>query len=55
MVSEASPTAEPTEAAAKPREEDVEAIDRLRELHQKIRTELARVIIGQDDVIEINY
>jgi MoxR-like ATPase len=52
MVSEASPTAEPTEAAAKPREEDVEAIDRLRELHQKIRTELARVIIGQDDVID---
>ncbi|MFO7871818.1 MAG: AAA family ATPase [Kiritimatiellia bacterium] len=35
-----------------PREEDVEAIDRLRSSFEAIRAELARVIIGQDDVIE---
>ena len=31
---------------------DVGAIDRLRELHGKLKKELARVIIGQNDVIE---
>ncbi len=31
---------------------DVGAIDRLRELYARLRKELARVIIGQDDVVE---
>jgi MoxR-like ATPase len=31
---------------------DVEAIDQLRTLYEKIRQEVAKVIIGQDDVIE---
>jgi MoxR-like ATPase len=35
-----------------PVEADVAQIDRLRSLHQQLRTELARVIIGQDTVIE---
>jgi len=35
-----------------PKEEDVAAIDRLRNLYDGIRTELAKVIIGQDEVIE---
>jgi MoxR-like ATPase len=35
-----------------PVEADVAQIDRLRALHQQLRTELARVIIGQDKVIE---
>jgi MoxR-like ATPase len=34
------------------READVEAIDELRELNGRIRKELARIIIGQDKVIE---
>jgi len=34
------------------KEADVAAIDRLRALYDDIRTELAKVIIGQDDVIE---
>jgi MoxR-like ATPase len=34
------------------KEADVEAIDRLRALYDDIRAELAKVIIGQDDVIE---
>jgi MoxR-like ATPase len=32
--------------------DDVAAIDELRELYQRLRTELAKVIIGQDEVIE---
>src|SRR5438309_81653 len=32
--------------------DDVQAIDRLRELYARLRTELARVIVGQDEVIE---
>jgi len=39
----------PTDAAS---EADVQAIDELRELNGRIRAELARVIIGQDKVIE---
>ena len=35
-----------------PVEADVAQIERLRALHQQLRTELARVIIGQDTVIE---
>jgi len=31
---------------------DVQAIDQLRELYARLRKELARVIVGQDDVIE---
>jgi MoxR-like ATPase len=37
---------------SEPVEADVAQIDRLRVLHQQLRTELARVIIGQDGVIE---
>lgn len=33
-------------------ENDVEAIDRLREVHARLRKELARVIVGQNAVIE---
>src|SRR4051794_33796892 len=33
-------------------EDDVQAIDRLREVYAQLRTELARVIVGQGDVIE---
>src|SRR5208282_3241083 len=33
-------------------DDDVSAIDRLRETHRKLRAELAKVIIGQDAVIE---
>ena len=36
---------------AQPVEADVAQIDRLRTLHQQLRSELARVIIGQDTVI----
>src|ERR1700716_1884125 len=32
--------------------DDVQALDRLRELYSRLRTELARVIVGQDEVIE---
>jgi MoxR-like ATPase len=32
--------------------DDVGAIDELREIWQKLRTELAKVIVGQDDVVE---
>jgi MoxR-like ATPase len=39
----------PTQA---PLEEDVAAIDRLRELYQKIRGEVGKVIIGQNEVVE---
>src|SRR5437870_3392042 len=40
---------QPTDAAS---EADVQAIDELRDLNGRIRKELARVIIGQDKVIE---
>src|SRR5262249_27580060 len=33
-------------------EDDVQAIDRLRETYDRLRAELARVIVGQDRVIE---
>ena len=35
-----------------PKEDDVAAIDRLRSISDRMREELAKVIIGQDDVIE---
>jgi MoxR-like ATPase len=38
--------------SADPLDGDVEAIDQLRTLYQKIRQEVAKVIIGQDQVIE---
>ena len=44
--------AEQVVKGSEPVEADVAQIDRLRELHQQLRTELARVIIGQDGVIE---
>src|ERR1044071_2737820 len=33
-------------------EDDVQAIDRLRDTHDRLRKELARVIVGQDKVVE---
>jgi len=39
-------------AQSAPMEQDVEAIERLRETYGRIRSELAKVIVGQDDVIE---
>jgi MoxR-like ATPase len=42
----------PPPADTASREADVVAIDQLRELYGRIRTELAKVIIGQDKVIE---
>ena len=44
--------AEQVVKGSQPVEADVAQIDRLRALHQQLRTELARVIIGQDLVIE---
>lgn len=41
-----------TAKASDPLEADVVAIDQLRDLYQKIRDEVAKVIIGQQDVIE---
>jgi MoxR-like ATPase len=35
-----------------PKEEDVAAIDQLRDTYDRMRAEIAKVIIGQDDVIE---
>jgi MoxR-like ATPase len=43
-------TKQPTDAAS---EADVQAIDQLRDLNGRIRKELARIIIGQDKVIEL--
>src|SRR5687768_9825056 len=43
----------PTQSPEAAREADVQAIDELRELYGDIRTELAKVIIGQDKVIEL--
>src|SRR5687768_8448758 len=42
----------PTQSPEAAREADVQAIDELRELNGRIRKELARIIIGQDKVIE---
>ena len=33
-------------------ERDLEAVERLKEAHKKIRSELSRVIVGQDKVID---
>jgi MoxR-like ATPase len=57
MPSDAALTRERTAESDRPsandaKDRDVAAIDDLRSRHEKIRTELARVIIGQDDVIE---
>ena len=43
-----------TGQSAKPElsERDLEAVERLREAHKKIRAELSRVIVGQDKVID---
>jgi MoxR-like ATPase len=41
-----------TPATQRLSEDDVQAIDRLRETHDRLRTELARVIVGQEQVIE---
>ena len=51
MTVQATQPVSPTAISASS-ERDVAAIDELRDLHQKVRSELARVIIGQDDVIE---
>lgn len=41
-----------TEDTHKLQDDDVAKIDELREVHTKLRDELAKVIVGQDDVIE---
>jgi MoxR-like ATPase len=43
---------EPVASQAVSKEADVESIDNLRAVTEQIRTELAKVIIGQDEVIE---
>ena len=45
-------TAQPPSTLNTPNEADVIAIDQLRELYGRIRVELAKIIIGQDKVIE---
>ncbi len=40
------------EAAAEPTSEDLANADRLREANSRIRTEVAKLIVGQEDVIE---
>src|SRR4051812_4975240 len=40
------------ESALNLNDNDVQAIDRLRDLYARLRKELARVIVGQQDVIE---
>ena len=53
MPSQQEPEAGKINAAqSAPMEQDVEAIERLRETYGRIRSELAKVIVGQDDVIE---
>src|SRR5262245_16060343 len=42
----------PTEGGAAPENGDVVAIDTLRELYDRMRAELAKIIIGQDEVVE---
>ncbi|MFC1461423.1 AAA family ATPase [Verrucomicrobiota bacterium] len=51
-VSEKSDIDESTATVESPREEDVAAIDSLRLIYDNMCNELARVIIGQNDVIE---
>ncbi|WCJ59663.1 MoxR family ATPase [Fontisphaera persica] len=45
-------TAAPAASSQTLSDNDVAAVDQMRELYQKIRAEIARVIIGQDAVIE---
>ena len=45
-----STSTETRPVAVEPSEADVVAIDRLQALHRQLRSELARVIIGQDVV-----
>ena len=47
-MSKVDPDSPPTEL----QQDDVAAIDDLRKLYQELRTELARIIVGQDSVIE---
>ncbi|MEM0926946.1 MAG: AAA family ATPase [Planctomycetota bacterium] len=44
----ASPTEEPRLS-----DDEVQAVDRLRDTHQKLRDQLARVIVGQQDTIDL--
>lgn len=41
-----------TDASAEMHSDDVSAIDELREIWSRLRTELGKVIVGQDDVVE---
>jgi MoxR-like ATPase len=50
-VIEAEPTAA-TNAAGTPTDSDVVVIDELRATHDRMKAEMAKVIIGQDDVVE---
>ncbi len=51
-MADGSATAEPKPLAGEVKEEDVAAIDRLRDIHTRMREELSRTIIGQERVIE---
>ena len=44
--------AEQAAAEQKLSEGDMEILNRLKDAHQTIRAELAKVVVGQDDVIE---
>ena len=48
------PALDETATASNPAhtEADVAAIDELRDTYQKVRTEIGKIIIGQDEVIE---
>ena len=48
----AAPEADTAAAAAAPSEADVKAIEELHADYEKMRTEIAKVIVGQEDVIE---
>ena len=47
------PTIESPTPITAPRDEDVAAIDRMRAFYGELRAELAKVIIGQEQVIEL--
>ncbi len=42
----------PASPGEEPRSEDLQAVEMLREKYDKIRGELSKVIVGQDEVVE---
>src|SRR3954469_9910988 len=49
---EPAPTAQTTHPTAEPTEDDLRAVESLRKAHAQIKSELAKVIVGQDEVID---